>query len=168
MARVKGNQPYQGSLFMFERVARLWLTAIILGGNTVIFFVMLGLWLANGFSTSEFEQTVLAITPLLFAYGAPILSRIMTDLHDDGEDVNISPISFYVGIILPPMVQIMTLMLCIAKSYNYGFRSFDEFLLALGLIQTLFGAYVGIIISTFFPNYALAARRPTTSARSRR
>lgn len=141
----KGLEP------MNETKARTWITIWLLGGNLITFLVVLTLWLSGGFSSVEFKQIILLLTPLLFAYGLPVLrSALASRSITSGNNQNITATAFWLLVAIPPFVQVMTVSLCILKAFNIGMQSFDDFSIALGSVQTLFGAFTGLVVSTLF------------------
>jgi len=143
---------------MSENLARLLVTLTILVGNLIVFVTVVALWLAGGFSTGEFKQTVLLLTPLLFAYCTPIVRDTLVSRHDPPLPRNISAPAFWVTVAVPPIVQLLAMTFLVMKAYNVGFPGFDDFTVALGTTQTVFGAYVGLVITTYFPGGAPAER----------
>ncbi len=134
-----------------ENVVRSWISLSLICGNLFTFIVILTLWIIGGFSNSEFKQLILLMTPLLFAYATPVIKYIISSRSDIKPDDNfVNNMSFWVIVMIPITVQLITISLCIIKSFNIGIQSFDDLQLALGSIQTIFGAFIGLVVSTLF------------------
>ena len=53
---------------------------------------------------------------------------------------------------IPGIFVFVLISIIILKSFNIGFENFEQFKIMLGLLQTIFGAYMGLVLSSQFKN----------------
>lgn len=136
---------------MTETKVRGYVTTLVLSGNCIVFICLTSLWIVGGFSTGEYKQAMLLLTPLLFAYATPIIKYVFESRAPDPKaDLPITTSAFILAVAGPPIVSILTVVLSALKAFNLGITSFDNYAVAVGALQTVFGAYIGLIVSTFF------------------
>lgn len=130
------------------------ITAIILIGNALLFMLIIFLWIPGGYTSGEFRQLMLITTPLLFAFSAPIVRNVMANRHLRPVSVKVSPASAWIALSVPVIVQVTTAALITLKAYNLGLRTFEDLTIVLAAVQTVFGVYIGVVITEFFPSAA--------------
>lgn len=136
---------------MTESRVRAYVTGLMLGGNCIVFLCLTALWIVGGFSTNEYKQAMLLLTPLLFAYASPILKHVFDRRAPDAQaSPQVTPAAFILSVAAPPLVMALTVLLSILKAFNFGLTSFDDYTVAVGAVQTVFGTYIGLVMSTFF------------------
>lgn len=111
----------------------------------------IALYAAGGFLFEEMTTTVALLVPMFGIYTSAVIKHILGSprkLQAKGEAVTNSYafISFFVPILFALLVGIAIWM----KAFNIAFSSFDQFKITLGILQTGFGAYMGLVLSALF------------------
>lgn len=138
---------------------RTWLTVLIIAGNLILLVVVMTLWLMGGFTTNEFKQTVLMLTPILFAYGTTVFRYAL--LEGDGQHARwMKGSTSWLAIGALFLLQVGVALLAVLKAYNI-ISTFEDFTIALGSAQSVLGVYVGLIITELFktPHQTLKVKK---------
>jgi hypothetical protein len=114
---------------------------------TVLYFV-------NGFSIDEFTTIVAIIAPIFAGYTTSVLAFFIKEAHvleDQTSRVTTtySALSFAIPIVLVSMFAVAMAL----KVFNKAFASFEDFKRFVMLVESLFGAYVGMFVYSLFEKH---------------
>lgn len=124
---------------------------LVILANLIVIALTLALYLAGGFLFEEMTTIIALIVPMFSVYTTAILKNIVatrTDVHTVGSPVTKQYV--FVSWLIPLVFCIYLVTLISLKSLNIGFNSFDQFKTMLVGSETIFGAYVGVILSSMF------------------
>lgn len=124
----------------------------IIGFHFSIILLIIGLHtIIGGFSFEQMTTTLALIIPMVGVYTPAIVkyfNNTKSMQHIKSKNVSRDYIlltRWVLGIYALALISIILL-----KSFNIAFSDFEQFKTMLGLIQTAFGVYVGMILSSMF------------------
>lgn len=123
----------------------------IILANLLVVGVALTLYFLGGFLFEEITTTIALIVPMFSVYTTAIIKSII-DHRNESVDSSAQVTKSYVFIvwIFPVLFTAYLVSLVLLKSYNIGFSSFEQFKTFLIASETIFGTYVGLVLSSMF------------------
>ena len=116
----------------------------------LVLVVVFVLYLAGGFLFEEMTTSVGLITPMLGVYVTSVIKYFQVNrfLQKKGRTLNLT---YTIITLLIPVAFIAALVSVVfLKAFNIGFSSFDQFKTTLAIVQTGFGIYFGIVLTSLF------------------
>lgn len=132
--------------------------------HVAVLVVLMVLWAVGGFSFEEFTTAVVLISPLLAAYTTAIIRFFIQNrgtLTSGGDRVNLPYVC--IALLLPFLFVALLLAAILMKAWNVGFASFEQFKIAVGVLQSALGVYVAQVLA---PLYEMRAARSRSATRS--
>ena len=133
-----------------QQLKRLIGLFIVISHFSVVIFVI-GLYFARAFLFEEMTTIVALILPMFSVYTTAIIKYVIATKTMQRRGAKLNSEYIFITFLIPALFVASLFGIIFAKSLNYGFSSFDQFKNLLGLIQVIFGAYMGLILSTMFP-----------------
>ena len=124
---------------------------LIILANLTIIILILVLYLMGGFLFDEMTTIIALTVPMFSVYTAAILKNIVSNKTiktTEGSEVTIQYV--FISWLIPSAFCIYLGVIISLKSLNIGFGSFEQFKTMLVASETIFGAYVGIVLSSMF------------------
>lgn len=124
--------------------------SVVLSYFSLIILVIV-LYAIGGFLFEEMTTTTALIVPMFGVYTAAIIKYILTNraMSDDKSSIVTKPFLF-ISFFLPFVFIASLCSIILLKVYNIAFSNFDQFKLTLGVLQTAFGVYMGLLLTTLF------------------
>jgi len=119
--------------------------------NLLVVASTLTLFFLNGFLFDEMTTTIALIVPMFSVYTTAIIKSIIANrakAKDDGPAVSSQYV--FISWLFPSIFTMYLISLVFLKAFNIGFSSFEQFKMSLVASETIFGAYVGLIVSSMF------------------
>jgi hypothetical protein len=110
---------------------------------------MLYFW--GGFLFDEMITTVYLIVPMFAVYTSAILKYFIARKHimgTRGREVNKAYVAITFSI--PSIFVLFLTILVILKAFNIGLSNFEKFKTMLVLCESIFGVYIGLVLSDLF------------------
>jgi hypothetical protein len=112
----------------------------------------------------ELTATNSAIMPLHGVHVVPVIKRFLNQTASEA-DVQVAPERFFVALAMPSLLVSSIIGVLFYKGYGPAWR-FSDYIWTFGLLQTLLGTSVAIIVEAIFPQNpkkALRGKRPGTA-----
>jgi hypothetical protein len=110
------------------------------------------LWAFHGFTFSEMTTTVAVLLPL-FATHTTAIAKYLVKNRVVVVDANAKMITGefkFLALFLPTAFVLLILVLILLKAFNLAFGTFDEFKILLALCESIFGAYMTLIVTALY------------------
>jgi hypothetical protein len=114
-----------------------------------IILYTLGCYFAHGFHFDELTTSISLMAPLFASY----TTVIIRDMLQETIVVNDRPANsalVFITFFLVSAFGIYLFVLVSVKAFNLGFGEFDQFKILLAISETVFGVYIGQIISSTY------------------
>jgi len=137
------------------------------------FVIALAIALSYGSGGILFDQMVTSfglILPLFAGYATIILKYFIDHRHDAPNSTFVTFPFAALTLLVPVLYVLFVLIILALKSFNVVFGSFEQFKTMLGVSETIFAVYVGMLINALFIPKATAkvpkppSTRPATEA----
>ncbi|MBP0019866.1 MAG: hypothetical protein J7647_20220 [Cyanobacteria bacterium SBLK] len=116
-----------------------------------IILLTIGLHVMGGFSFEQMTTTIALIIPMVGVYTTAVAKHfIATQSIKNIKSKDISRDYVWFTIFILSVYFSSLISLIFLKSFNIAFSDFEEFKTMLGLLQTAFGVYAGLILSSMF------------------
>jgi|LakMenEpi03Aug12_release.lakeMendotaPanAssembly.Ray.scaffolds.fasta_scaffold331958_2 hypothetical protein len=117
----------------------------------LVILLTLVVWLLGGLLFEEMTTTIALIIPMFSLYLTAILKYIIANkMPQTMREKRLSKVYIFISFLIPILFLIVLITIILMKSFNVGFSDFEQFKIMLGVIQTAFGAYMGLILSSLF------------------
>lgn len=136
---------------MTENNVRNAIGILVIVANIAVVLCTLILYFLGGFLYDEMTTTVALIVPMFSVYSTAIIKSIIAKrnvLIDNSPVVSKSFI--FVSWLIPVAFIIYLVTLVFLKAFNIGFSTFEQFKGLLVASETIFGAYLGLVIRSMF------------------
>lgn len=128
-------------------IIRQQLGLALVTSHVVVFILLLGLTALDRFTFPELINAAALITPMFAAFATVIVRWFFgTRTPDDATDV--SSATVYLTWMIAGAYVALTFVAILWKSFLN--LSFDDFVKLIGLIETTFAVYVGIVVHRYF------------------
>lgn len=142
----------------------------VVASHFLLIVTAIGLFIAGGFLYDELTTILAVIVPMFGVYTTAIIKKIVADRNVTVDtSKKVTGAFVFLSWFIPILFVGFLFFSIILKSINVGFASFDEFKGLLVAGETLFGAYVGLIIGSLYelkPVSLPNKRGPGSSAQS--
>jgi hypothetical protein len=136
---------------MTEMQLRNQIGMLLIASNILVVASTIVLFLLNGFLYNEMTTTIALVVPMFSVYTTAIIKSIIANrTKTKDETATVSHQYVLLSWILPSIFTIYLVALVFLKAFNVGFASFEQFKGLLVASETLFGAYVGLIVGSMF------------------
>jgi hypothetical protein len=136
---------------MASTVLRAIVSSILVVGHFVILAAVFIMYTLSGFTFTELTTTISILLPITSIYTSTVIKEIIRDREEDGKTHPTYSIAYSLISILIPLGFILYLFaIVILKSFNHGIENFDQFKTLLVSGETIFAAYVGLIVHSMF------------------
>ena len=126
---------------------------LIIISHFIAILLTIFLWILGGFLFDEMTTTVALIIPLFSIYTTAIIKDVIANrVSRPTKQKTVSPEYVFITFFIPGIFVFLLISIIILKSFNIGFEDFEQFKIMLGLLQTIFGAYMGLVLSSQFKN----------------
>lgn len=119
--------------------------------NILVVVAAIALYFLGGFLFDEITTTIALIVPMFSVYTTAIIKSIIANKQ---ELVDSSPLVsgayVFIAWLFPIVFTLYLIALVFLKAYNVGFSSFEQFKAFLIASETIFGAYLGLVLSSMF------------------
>ncbi|MDG4562470.1 MAG: hypothetical protein P9E88_14370 [Candidatus Competibacter sp.] len=117
----------------------------------VLIILVIVLYALGGFLFEEMTTTTALIVPMFGAYTSAIIKYILANraMAEDKSTV-VTKAFLFISFFLPFILIAGLCSIILLKAYNIAFSNFDQFKLTLGVLQTAFGVYMGLLLTTLF------------------
>jgi hypothetical protein len=117
----------------------------------ILIILVIVLYSVGGFLFEEMTTTTALIVPLFGVYTTAIIKYILANRAIAVDKTAIVTKSFiFISFLLPGVFIVSLCLIVLLKAYNIAFSGFDQFKLTLGVLQTAFGVYMGLLLTTLF------------------
>jgi membrane protease YdiL (CAAX protease family) len=136
---------------MTENKLRDYIGIFIIVANILVVGVTIALYFLGGFLFEEVTTTIALIVPMFSVYTTAIIRSIIANRLQSGDSSAKVTASFlFIVWIFPAVFTAYLISLILLKSYNIGFSSFEQFKAFLIASETIFGTYIGVVLSSMF------------------
>ena len=124
--------------------------SVVLSYFSLIILVIV-LYAFGGFLFEEMTTTTALIVPMFGVYTAAIIKYILANrAMSDDKSAIVTKAFLFISFFLPFVFIASLCSIILLKAYNIAFSNFDQFKLTLGVLQTAFGVYMGLLLTTLF------------------
>lgn len=117
----------------------------------VIIFLVVILYLFKGFLFEEMTTTIALIIPMFSIYTTAIIKYIIANSKlNRGFSETVTKEFVFITFFVPSLFVFFLTAIIILKALNIGFSDFEQFKIMLAISETVFGAYVGLVMSSLF------------------
>ena len=128
---------------------RVGLFLIISHFTIVILVVILSLF--GGYKFEEMTTTIALIVPMFSVYTTAIIKYIIKNSQRTKAESDFVTKEFaFITFFIPSLFVALLAAITVLKSLNIGFKNFEQFKTMLAICETVFGAYIGLLISSLF------------------
>jgi hypothetical protein len=138
---------------MSEKTLATTIAAMFLVANFFTIFLVVAMHALSGFTFDEMTTTIAILIPVFLGYSTVIIKFASShrDSTKPAHKDNIQTFLFtFAALFVCSMFIIAIIALVLMRAFNFGVASFEQFKILLGLTQSAFAAYVGIIVSALF------------------
>ena len=124
---------------------------LVIISNVLVVVSTLILFFLKGFLYEEMTTTIALVVPMFSVYTTAIIKSIIANratVRDESPKVSAQYI--FISWLFPSVFTLYLIALVFLKAFNVGFSSFDQFKTTLVASETIFGAYVGLILGPMF------------------
>jgi hypothetical protein len=123
----------------------------IIVANLLVVGIALVMYFLGGFLFAEVTTTIALIVPMFSVYTTAIIRSIIARRRQSVDSSHTVTKSYaFVVWFFPVVFTAYLIVLVVLKSYNVGFSTFEQFKAFLIASETIFGTYVGIVLSSMF------------------
>ena len=136
---------------MTEQQLKNHIGVYIIVANLCLVILTLAVYFAGGFLYEEMTTTIALLVPMFSIYTTAIIKFIIenrTTLKDRSR--NVSTTYRLVSWLIPICFTMYLGSIIMLKALNFGFSSFEQFKGLMLISETMFGAYVGLILGAMF------------------
>jgi hypothetical protein len=145
---------------MASQILRAIVSSILVIGHFLILATVFVMYTLSGFTFAELTTTVSILLPITSIYTSTVIKEIIRD-REGGKTHSAYSISYSLISVLIPLAFILYLVaIVVLKSFNRGIENFDQFKTLLVTGETIFAAYVGLIVHSMFDAQADLATPP--------
>jgi hypothetical protein len=142
---------------MTSPTLRAIVSSILVIGHFLILATVFIMYTLSGFTFTELTTTVSILLPITSVYTSTVIKEIIRD-REGGKAHSTYSISYSLISLLIPLGFILYLVaIVVLKSFNRGIENFDQFKTLLVTGETIFAAYVGLIVHSMFDAQADSA-----------
>jgi hypothetical protein len=146
---------------MTSTILRSIVSSILVIGHFLLLGIVFAMYALSGFTFIELTTTISILLPITSIYTSTVIKEIIRDREAGGKTSPIYSIAYSLISILIPLGFILYLVaIVILKSFNHGIENFDQFKTLLVAGETIFAAYVGLIVHSMFDAQADLATSP--------
>lgn len=136
---------------MTEDALRNRVGVFLILSNLAVVFTALCFYFLGGFLFEEITTTIALIVPMFSVYTTAIVRSFVAHRRST-EDTSpkVSGTYVFIAWLFPVVFTAYLVALVVLKSYSIGFATFEQFKALLIASETVFGAYVGLVLSSMF------------------
>jgi hypothetical protein len=136
---------------MTERRLKTVLAFLIVAGHVLVVSIVIGTFVFGGLSFGETITSVALILPLFAGYTSAVVAFVIREKTNTSDSTPQIRMSFIVlSLFLPCVFFLVLIGMVIMQSFHVGFANFEQFTIALGTVDGIFGVYVGQFIHSLF------------------
>jgi hypothetical protein len=135
---------------MRERTLKQSLAALFIVSHIGIIAAILALYSVSGFTFEEMTTCIGLVLPTFSGFTTVIVRNILREKHATTGRRQISGLFAFAAFLLPIALVGGMGTLIFLKAHNRLFRSFEEFKIALGIVEAAFSVYVAQFVSSLF------------------
>ncbi len=123
---------------------------LIISHFAIILLVVI-LFLMEGFKFEEMTTTIALIVPMFSIYTTAIIKHIIANSRQrQGYSEAVTKEFVFITFFVPSLFVFFLTAIIVLKTLNIGFDKFEQFKIMLAVSETVFGAYVGLVMSSLF------------------
>jgi hypothetical protein len=111
------------------------------------------IYVRGGLRFDEMSTAIALLVPMFAVHTTTVVKFFVANKHaTNPREVPVTSTFVFLSIFFPVVFVLALLCVIGLKSYGIAFASFNEFRVALGLVQTCFAVYIGLFISSLYEN----------------
>lgn len=139
---------------------RNWVGLFLVVAQFCLIGLVLVLWAYHRFLFEEMTTTVALLTPMFAIYTTSVVKHLVSHRSETGKSgAQLSPAFSFISFFFPGAFVAGLAAMIWFKSTGSGFASMEQFKTALGIVQTSFAVYLGLLINSLFDAKARISRR---------
>lgn len=136
---------------MTENQLKNGIGVFLIVANFLIILLIFLLYALGGFLPDEMNSTIALVLPMFSVYTVAIVKYIISNKkRTKDKSRQVTNAYVFISWLFPSLFVLLLAAIILAKSFNFVVTSFSQFRSMMLLIETIFGAYIGIIISSMF------------------
>lgn len=118
----------------------------------VIFILVVGLWALGGMDFEEMITSTSVILPLFTGYTTLVLGYIWTNRtqQSNAAEPSLTRLAVFSAFFFTFVFVLLIAGAILAKSFNFAFKSFEQFKIFLLVVETFFAGYASFIVKSLF------------------
>lgn len=109
------------------------------------------LFVAGGFLFEEMTTTIALVIPMFSIYTTAVIKYIVSNRGVlNNKDGLVTKSYAFISFLLPVIFVLLVGAAICMKASNIAFANFEQFKIMLGVLETAFGTYMGIVLSSMF------------------
>lgn len=109
------------------------------------------LYLAGGFLFEEMTTIIALIIPMFSVYTTAIIKYITSNrIQKKTDKKKVTNEYVFIVFFIPSLFILLLVSILLLKALNIGFSSFENFKIMLVTSETIFGTYVGLVLSSMY------------------
>jgi hypothetical protein len=145
---------------MTDLQLRNWVGLFLVIAQFSLIAMVLILWASTRFLFEEMTTTIALLTPMFAIYTTSVVKHLISHRNQTGRPGHrVSPAFSFISFFFPCAFVAGLAAMIWLKSRGSVFASMEQFKTALGIVQTSFAVYLGLLINSLFDSKVGAARR---------
>jgi len=117
-------------------------------GIIIMIFVF---YVLGGFLFDEMTTSIALVAPMFSLYTTAIFKHFIKRKRKTKAKAELLTKEYIIISLFVPSVFVLFLgTIVVLKAYNFGLSSFEEFKIMLGVGESVFGIYIGLVLSSAF------------------
>lgn len=132
-------------------------TLLLIGSHVLCVSWIIILYFLGGFAFEDLTTAIALLVPLFAGFTTMIVRDAVAQASPEArpEQNRQMPWAFrFLTLTFTAGFSVYLFVIVTLKGFNLGFRTFEEFKILLGVSETVFGVYVGILLPTLFTHGA--------------
>jgi len=139
---------------------RSWVGLFLIIAQFCLVGMVLVLWGYHRFLFEEMTTTVSILTPMFAIYTTSVVKHLISHKRETGEPATpVSSAFSFISLFFPCAFVAGLAAVIWLKSTGSAFADIEQFKTALGIVQTSFAVYLGLLINSLFDTKVQASRR---------
>ena len=136
---------------MTENRLRNQIGIYIIMANIIVVVVTAALYFIGGFLYDEMTTTIALLIPMFSVYTTAIVKSFVANrLNIEDKSPTVSAQYRFISWLFPVSFTLWLVGIVFLKAFNVGFNSFEQFKGMLIASESIFGVYVGMVLSSMF------------------
>lgn len=128
----------------------------------LVIVLIVALKIRGGFDYEEMTTAIALIIPMFAAYSTAIIKFFIDnkDVPDEEQLSHVRKPFVFVTFLIPALFVSSLISVILLRARRIGISDAQQFKQMLGMIETVFGIYIGLLMRSMFDNYPSTKKQP--------